>query len=401
MPIATRRGCLLRACAEGDLSEVRSLLSSGFDVDVRGSYTIVRWGEPILTPDGTPLLAAAAAGKDAIVALLIQAGADLHASDASGCTPLHVAAALGFTRLCSRLLAAGANVHAVDASGDTPLHMAARGSPPPFFNAVETFRSLLAAGADLEATNGVGDTPLLASMLADAATFECVVQAGADVTVVRSSDGFTLAHAIVSAPSATYAWVEYALSLPGVCATALDGKGELNTPAHTFMAAHNTEADVLGIAAALVNAGADFNAINAVGVAVMATASHGRAETVLPLLLAARVLHLAAPGTRSLLRSTPLHHMKAVWGPMAWARRRAAVLAMAGPAALAAARVRAPITQAAKREAERAYKAMEASWIAEEWAQYQTEARQERLADARGRRGSKGRRRKRNDDWCW
>ena len=71
-------------------------------------------------------LHAATAGQHGDPALLlIERGADVHATDAGGHTPLHIAAENGLADVVKALVAAGADAHAVDAEMKTPLSRAA------------------------------------------------------------------------------------------------------------------------------------------------------------------------------------------------------------------------------------------------------------------------------------
>ena len=74
----------------------------------------------------TPLIAATFAGHDAIVDLLLEAGAAVDKSDDDGFTPLHWAARKGYTRLVRTLVETGkASTNVRSADGATPLHCAA------------------------------------------------------------------------------------------------------------------------------------------------------------------------------------------------------------------------------------------------------------------------------------
>lgn len=77
----------------------------------------------------TPLHAAlAGATNDALVARLLDAGADANARGETGITPLHLAASRGRRALCETLIARGANAGAVMDDGTTPAQIAkARG----------------------------------------------------------------------------------------------------------------------------------------------------------------------------------------------------------------------------------------------------------------------------------
>ena len=137
------------AAPQADPAVVALLLDYGADPAVReldGGMTplddAVRYGE----------------GREPVVALLLRAGADPGAAEArdnAGRTPLHHAilnprAGVGLVEV---LLEAGADPTAADRSGDTPLHYAARVGDS------ESVEALLAAGADVTARNNRGDFP--------------------------------------------------------------------------------------------------------------------------------------------------------------------------------------------------------------------------------------------------
>lgn len=75
----------------------------------------------------TPLHAAlAGATNDALVARLLDAGADANARGETGITPLHLAASRGNRALCEMLIARGAEVSAAMDDGTTPDAIAAK-----------------------------------------------------------------------------------------------------------------------------------------------------------------------------------------------------------------------------------------------------------------------------------
>src|SRR5579864_4926483 len=112
----------------------------------------------------TPLHAAAAAHRKAIVAKLLSMGADVRATNRRGAQPLHYAAdgMPGSGRLDPNaqqdtviaLLEAGADPNATDRSGVTPLHRAVRN------RCASAARALLEGGADVGRPNGSGSTPI-------------------------------------------------------------------------------------------------------------------------------------------------------------------------------------------------------------------------------------------------
>src|SRR5258707_331099 len=74
---------LLAGCRKGDLSQVKTLLAKGADVNARDA-----------TQD-TPLMIASLNGYLEVLKLLVTKGADVNASNATGFTALHLAAGLG------------------------------------------------------------------------------------------------------------------------------------------------------------------------------------------------------------------------------------------------------------------------------------------------------------------
>ena len=111
-------------------------------------------------PSGRTLLHwASAAGSLTTVELLLQLGADPHATDAGRHTPLYCVGnecrAEGGGEVVRALVRAGAYVDARDGvKRCTALHMAARRDN------VEVAAALLECGADIEARDSLGDTPL-------------------------------------------------------------------------------------------------------------------------------------------------------------------------------------------------------------------------------------------------
>lgn len=101
---------LWKACAAGDLGLVRSVIDEGADVNAP---------DPALGV--TPLSYAALFGRDEIVTLLLQKGADANRANRDGGTVLHGAAFLGRAGIARELLKAGADPKTRNERGETAL----------------------------------------------------------------------------------------------------------------------------------------------------------------------------------------------------------------------------------------------------------------------------------------
>ena len=100
---------LLIAAKNGQLQEVRSLISQATDVNVRDEYG---W---------TPLLWAAMNGHTDIVRVLLVSGANPNTRNKYEWTPLMWAAGQGYTEIVRSLLSFGARINAQDRNGWTAL----------------------------------------------------------------------------------------------------------------------------------------------------------------------------------------------------------------------------------------------------------------------------------------
>ena len=207
-----------------------------------------------------PLHNAAGSARDpAVIPLLLEAGADLHArNEPNGYTALHQAARSGTAEVVRALLQAGADVDAwatgfsVDWGwGWTPLHLAARLNPDP-----GVVTALAEAGADLHAPSDEsyyrGNTPLhYAGKNPNSAVGAALIEAGADVNALSGDDRTPLHEA--AAWSANPELIEL-LVAAGADVNARDASGY--TPLHSA-AWYNPRPE---IATALLAAGADVNA---------------------------------------------------------------------------------------------------------------------------------------------
>lgn len=122
---------LYQAAWTGQAAVVRSALARGADADLR------------LDEDGTsPLYMASLAGHEAVLDVLIEAGANVDIATSGGETPIIAASKYGFTRIAAKLIEAGADVNAADQHGRTAIVWASWGENA----ALE--RLLMASGSD-------------------------------------------------------------------------------------------------------------------------------------------------------------------------------------------------------------------------------------------------------------
>ncbi len=140
---------------ESPLWSVASSPSSGDGVDV--AKVLLEAGAEVDAADEdgvTPLLAATATGRGALVALLAESGADLNQRDPDGATPLQLAAEAGRTEVVAALVRRGADVNATTRGGHNALQLAV------VEGHATAVRALLRAGAD-PTVHAPGSSPLV------------------------------------------------------------------------------------------------------------------------------------------------------------------------------------------------------------------------------------------------
>ena len=205
----------------------------------------------------TPLMLAAAYNPNASITEALakagaEAGVEIDLADGRGRTPLYLAAALNAPPVVEVLLRHGAAPNVRDQIGRTPLWMAANRS-----NA-QVVQLLLEAGARANEPNNDGITPLhVASENPDAVVLRLLVEAGADLNA-RGRNRYTPLMSAIAAGADLYA-----------VQALIDGNADVNAEddqnrsAILLLTSRRAAApDAPQIITALVEAGADPNAMN-------------------------------------------------------------------------------------------------------------------------------------------
>ncbi|KAL0638356.1 hypothetical protein Q9L58_002662 [Maublancomyces gigas] len=172
------------AASAGDTQSVLMLLRHGHNIDIKNH------------DKDSALLSALQNEHDHTARILVEDGANIHASARNGHMTFHLTAAWGRHEIVKLMLAKGARLESRDRDGHTVLHDAAQ------MGEAELVKLLLEKGADINAqvvdTHGQvmdrswGDTPLhLAARRRHAGVVRLLLDAGADVTI-RGRDGTTL-----------------------------------------------------------------------------------------------------------------------------------------------------------------------------------------------------------------
>eukprot|EP00522_Entomoneis_paludosa_P016198 CAMPEP_0172440294 /NCGR_PEP_ID=MMETSP1065-20121228/964_1 /TAXON_ID=265537 /ORGANISM="Amphiprora paludosa, Strain CCMP125" /LENGTH=892 /DNA_ID=CAMNT_0013189081 /DNA_START=48 /DNA_END=2726 /DNA_ORIENTATION=- len=141
----------------------------------------------------TPLVAASSEGHDAVVDLLIKAGASVNVNDADGTTALMAAAARGHLPIVRALVAAGGNVNSQNADGHSALMFAYNGKTQ-VETLMERYAQYVEDEKDAPATEDKDDGgtgPLIKEALANhTALVDFLLSNGADATL-KDKEGHT------------------------------------------------------------------------------------------------------------------------------------------------------------------------------------------------------------------
>jgi ankyrin repeat protein len=173
---------LHQAAADGDIEQVKLLISKGADVNAKD-------GE-----EKTPLHHAAKAGKMEIVQMLVEAGSDVNAKDRRGRTPLRLAGRYESDTV-RLLIEAGADVNVKYNRGMTPLHRVLNYVNRYVEKQRDLAKLLVAKGADVNSTDKYGRTPLhLAATLSHKDIAELLLAKAAKIDERDNESGSTALH---------------------------------------------------------------------------------------------------------------------------------------------------------------------------------------------------------------
>lgn len=258
---------ILKAVSTGDLYLLQELIK-GMDINIahRSGNTLLHL--------------AAEHGKEAIVYFLLRQGAELNLKDREGCTALHRASENGHTAVALALAKAGSDIHATDKASKTPLHLAAK------YGHESTIKALVLE----EQKNFKNQTTVLhmAAIQDDATLAEALLRNGALVDARDGQRKTALYHAVRHGNEKTAAVLLKAGAQ--VDSVIMDAAFELNRKSlltlflqygHRSMPPNEINSALFkavqknldGVAAALVDHGADVNCSNELGYTPMLLAA--------------------------------------------------------------------------------------------------------------------------------
>ena len=107
---------LHQAIIDGDIEQVKTILSSGIDINVRNRL------------QGTPLHTAVEEQQKQIIQLLLDQNAEVDPINNKGQTPLHIAVTTGQKDIVELLISKRADINIVDAQFENPLTLAKKGN---------------------------------------------------------------------------------------------------------------------------------------------------------------------------------------------------------------------------------------------------------------------------------
>lgn len=160
-------------------------LTNGRDGDI--ARVLLKYGAEIngSSDSESPLIGATSLGASRVAEILIESGADVHATALFGASALHWAAYMGMDLTAQQLIGAGSGVEETcNEFKSTPLFWAVQGysryGPEQKSEQVNAAAALIRAGADVNTKNSEGASALARSHeSADAAMTQLLIQNGA------------------------------------------------------------------------------------------------------------------------------------------------------------------------------------------------------------------------------
>lgn len=195
------------------------------------------------------------AGDVERITFLLSKGADINKRDAQGYAPLHTAARTRAAKIVAHLIAGGADVNLRDSDGMTALlHAVARDD-------AASIKLLAAHGADLQAMGPQGAIPLAVAIVDDKlAAAEALIAAGAPVNTASGADKLTPLMLVAGKEPIVF--------------TLAAGRRPIEKIRPDYPGG-------LEIAKALIDKGADVNAVSAKGLTpLMLAAAHNQSPIV-------------------------------------------------------------------------------------------------------------------------
>ncbi|XP_069971696.1 poly [ADP-ribose] polymerase tankyrase-2-like isoform X2 [Penaeus vannamei] len=175
------RHLLHEAAEEGREEVVEILVEAGADVNAKGSE------------GRTPLHEASSSGQEGVAEILTANGADLNAKTDDGSTPLYLASLNGHVAVVETLARKGADLDEKKSEGFAPLHRAAQ------YGHVEVIKLLATKGADLNVKNIWGVTPAhSAAYFGQMTALEVLERKGARLEETTTDGGDTPLHLAAS-----------------------------------------------------------------------------------------------------------------------------------------------------------------------------------------------------------
>jgi ankyrin repeat protein len=260
---------LHKASGAGHKAVVALLIEEGADVNA---------GD---IDDSTSLDVAAQRGHTAVVAFLVKKGAAVNHADRNGMTPLHFASYEGHTKAAGILIAVGAKVNARTQGNSLPLHGAASGGH------VDLCRMLIDEGSELETINDFGYPPILSAAAGGCEEIvKLLADGGADLEAKTTNGRNALILACEARRNQSPTLIAYLIRNGlDVNARSFDGQSPL------MVAIWGENSDVIRT---LIESGADVNAVDHYNrTPIMAAAHRGNRDLIRLLVKAGAEVNVA------------------------------------------------------------------------------------------------------------